>query len=472
MTQVRPDRGRVPLGVEALEGRANPATSGVPWPDPAHLTLSFVPDGTSVGGVPSTLGHALDAVAPRAVWQGEIVRAFRAWADHAGIALRVRDHGGQPLGTPGAVEGDSRFGDIRVAGRPLPPGTLATNAGFQWSGTTWSGDVVVNTSYHFAAAGRGDGYDLYSLMLNEAGNVFGVVDTRTDPASAVYYRYAGRRDGPSAGDVADIQSLYGPPAAQGDPALPGHVFTGSVAGGATAFTVQAPAGGAGKLNVIAWAADADRSAPAVEVLAGPAPGTPCPVRVLANDGGTYSVELDGVTPGATYTLRVSPHAAPGRRPAGRFTLAAGFNAQPATGGSDPLAAGTLAPADGAAVRAFAADRNQLYEFAVSATGGQVRVDVIDAGGRTVASVLSDPGRPTATAHAYLPAGSYSVRVTVVARSGRAAVGYAVGSRVASDPIGPAYTDEPPAGPARPQTPPKPPATPPKPPYGRRSPGRG
>ena len=41
-----------PLALERLEDRLTPATSGVTWPDGSHLTLSFVPDGTPVGGWP------------------------------------------------------------------------------------------------------------------------------------------------------------------------------------------------------------------------------------------------------------------------------------------------------------------------------------------------------------------------------------------------------------------------------------
>src|SRR5947199_46860 len=39
-----------PLHLESLEDRSLPATFGVPWPDPGHLTLSFVPDGTQYSG--------------------------------------------------------------------------------------------------------------------------------------------------------------------------------------------------------------------------------------------------------------------------------------------------------------------------------------------------------------------------------------------------------------------------------------
>src|SRR5262249_35114136 len=52
-------------------------------------------------------------------------------------------------------------------------------------------------------------YDLYTATLNEAGNVLGVLDSHTDPSSAVYYMYTGVKTGLTSGDVADIQSQYG-----------------------------------------------------------------------------------------------------------------------------------------------------------------------------------------------------------------------------------------------------------------------
>src|SRR5262245_10367216 len=58
--------------LEALEDRCVPATFGIPWSDAAHLTLSFAPDGTTLGPEQSTLFSTLDAAMPRAVWQREI----------------------------------------------------------------------------------------------------------------------------------------------------------------------------------------------------------------------------------------------------------------------------------------------------------------------------------------------------------------------------------------------------------------
>ena len=199
------------LGMLCLEDRCMPSTTGVVWPDGAHLRLSFVPDGTQVGSLQSNLFSTFNAIAPTATWESEILRAFQTWASNANLNVGVVADSGAPMGTAGAVQGDPRFGDIRIAAVPLDMSTISTNTAFQWSGSTWSGDVMLNTNYLFSAAqGQvSNKYDLYTCMLNEAGNVFGVTDNRTDTASGVYYQYTTAKTGIDSNDVTDIKSLYG-----------------------------------------------------------------------------------------------------------------------------------------------------------------------------------------------------------------------------------------------------------------------
>jgi hypothetical protein len=228
-----------PLSLLRLEDRCTPANSGVTWADGQHLTLSFVPDGAQIGAASSSLFSTLNAIAPTAVWQREIVRAFQAWAVNANINIGVVSDGGQALGTVGEVQGDDRFGDIRIAAMPLPTNTLITNTPFQWSGTTWSGDVVINTAVAFRIGGASGGIDLFSAMLNEAGNVLGVVDSRTDHSSAVYYQYTGVRSGLNSADIADIVALYGARAPDGFDAVHSNdsLLNASNLGGALAQPV-------------------------------------------------------------------------------------------------------------------------------------------------------------------------------------------------------------------------------------------
>jgi Matrixin len=196
------------LSIEQLEDRLTPSAWGQPWPDPGHLTLSFAPDGTAAGGSPSNLFSLLNATAPTAAWETTVLRAFQTWAVNSNVNIGLVNDGGEALGSTGAVQGDPRFGDIRIAARPLAPTAISTGSPFSWSGTTWSGDVLLNNQDNFGINGQGQ-YDLYTIALHEAGHVFGIADTTTNAQSVMYDVYTGPRTGLSSQDIADIQALYG-----------------------------------------------------------------------------------------------------------------------------------------------------------------------------------------------------------------------------------------------------------------------
>jgi Matrixin len=200
-----------PLTLEHLEDRTVPAIWGVPWPNPGHLTLSFVPDGTTAGLGSSNLFQTLNAIAPTSTWEHVILRAFQTWAVNANINISVVPDGGEALGTPGAIQGDSRFGDIRIAADPTTPtnsSDVADSQPFSWTGTTWSGDVVLSTRYQFGVGGAGGPYDLFATMIHEAGHVFGFDENPADPQSVMYPTYEGLQQ-LDAGDIAGLQHLYG-----------------------------------------------------------------------------------------------------------------------------------------------------------------------------------------------------------------------------------------------------------------------
>jgi hypothetical protein len=205
-----------PLGTnfEALEDRTVPATWGVPWPDPGHLTLSFVTDGTQTPLGPSQLDRVLTAAAG-GVAAGEriVLSAFQTWAAQSNINIGVVADGGQPLGTTGAVQGDARFGDIRIAAAPLSPDSVANSLPFSWSGTTLSGDVILNSNLPYGVGNSSSLYDLYSVAIHEAGHVFGFGDITAAGSTSVMNQTYSYRTGLTAGDVSALQSLYGTPQA-------------------------------------------------------------------------------------------------------------------------------------------------------------------------------------------------------------------------------------------------------------------
>ena len=192
------------LGLGRLEERAVPATFGVPWADPSRLTLSFAPDGTSVAGQSSALFQLLNAQQPTAVWQREVLQAFQTWAVQANINIGVVTDGGEPFGVAGPPQHDPRFGDIRVGAQAMAPDSLSISVpNDPLRASTWGGDVLINSNDAFGSRG----FDLTSVLLHEAGHVFGLPDS-TDPNSPLYDLYSGAQQLTS-NDIANLQALYG-----------------------------------------------------------------------------------------------------------------------------------------------------------------------------------------------------------------------------------------------------------------------
>src|SRR5439155_11951785 len=107
--------------------------------------------GTVVDGAPNVLFQSLGSGTTG--WQREILRAVETWAQYGNINVGVVPDGGQPLGTPGATQGEARFGDIRVAARPLSGNVLAITTPSGVIGGTRTGDVVLNSNKFFTVGG-------------------------------------------------------------------------------------------------------------------------------------------------------------------------------------------------------------------------------------------------------------------------------------------------------------------------------
>ncbi len=196
---------RTRLTLQPLGERITPVVWNTPWADAGNITLSFAPDGTDIGGEPSGLDDEL--AGPDEVWQGEILRAFQAWESQAGISIGLVADDGGAFGSAGPLQGDIRRGDIRIGARPLGDTELAITTPFDLHGG-WGGEIILNTDKAFNLGGAGGAYDLFTVMLQEAGHAFGLPNSES-PSSAMYTTYQGVRDEPSAGDIADIRGLYG-----------------------------------------------------------------------------------------------------------------------------------------------------------------------------------------------------------------------------------------------------------------------
>lgn len=184
-----------------LEGRDLPATFGIPWPQPAAVTVSFAPDGADVDGTPSEL-HAHLAGHP--AWQNAILRALQQWAVVADLNFGVVSDDGSALGVAGQSQSDPRFGDIRIFAVPMSNSVLAITAPPGDIGGTRAGDIILNSNLAFGA----NGHDLYTVLLQEVGHAIGIGNS-ADQASAMYEFYHGRREGLSSGDQAAAVALYG-----------------------------------------------------------------------------------------------------------------------------------------------------------------------------------------------------------------------------------------------------------------------
>jgi hypothetical protein len=193
----------VSLILEWLEDRTAPAYFGIPWQDPSHITLSFVPDGTPIGGHTSNLFRTLNAeFSSPGAWQSEIVLAFQTWAVYANISVGLVSDSGAPLGVAGPTQGVPNFGDIRIGAQNMS-GDLAIAAPPDpyFSGTL-AGDVLLNSSYTF------DSNTLFAVMLHEAGHAFGLPDN-DDPSSVMYQDMTVHHTTLAPEDIAALQALYG-----------------------------------------------------------------------------------------------------------------------------------------------------------------------------------------------------------------------------------------------------------------------
>jgi hypothetical protein len=477
------------LRVERLEDRTVPAIFGVPWPDPGHLTLSFVPDGTPYsGGGTSNLFATMDALMPRATWQGQILKAIQSWTAVAGINVSVVADSGDPLGTPGAVEGDQRFGDIRVSATTMSNDAIASGAPFSWTGTTFAGDLMFNSTCLFTTGTIGlsatlggaastSGYDLYTVAVQEAGHIFGI-DNSADPGSVMYTTYTAPHSGLSAGDVAGIQALYGTRTdfdnAGGNSPLKVYLdahtddtfaTANMIAGRSRAndgfgvalqgvisdtadvdfYKIQLPRNTTGvnqNVTVMVYAADRTGLDPLVHLYDDRL--NPVPYRVLSNESGVMSVQTSAVSGGryCYVSVEARDHSDAARN-MGTYGLAADVSNKTIVD-YNSLYSATLnnsAPTDQASLTL---QRGALMVFSLGSRTGDLtdatlNMSVYDSAGNLVFSIDSKANRAASTRTLYLAAGTYTVKYNSSGAGLTKGLTYNLQAMTLTDNIGPYST---------------------------------
>ncbi|MFI5460280.1 MAG: matrixin family metalloprotease [Isosphaerales bacterium] len=193
---------------EVLEDRLLLYSSlGDKWTYSSRITYSFMPDGTTIGGVSSALFQTLNANYPTATWEQQIEKAATLWENVTNANLALVSDGGQAVGSSGNQQDDSRFGDIRIGAIPLASGVLAmTFLPPPANGGTDAGDIVLNSNVNWQI---NSSYDLMTVVAHEFGHALGLGDESTDSSAEMYGSYNAIKQALDSDDIAGIQSIYG-----------------------------------------------------------------------------------------------------------------------------------------------------------------------------------------------------------------------------------------------------------------------
>ncbi len=294
------------------------SATGNAWMNPEIITISFVPDGTNLGGVTSNLQATFNKNPNLdGKWQNVILQAAQTWAQKTNINFVVVPDDGVATGGGNNQEGDPGVGDIRIGGYSFGNSTLA------WSyyppsvnNYSLAGDINFNTAmtYNINAT-----YDLFTVAAHEFGHALGLGESSSSGANIEYPTYNGQKTALAPDDIAGIQSIY----SAGLPRSP-DVYLGANSSYATAanldslintssltalaynldiatagqteyFSVDVPTGTSGSFEVTAQSLGLSLLSPEITVYAA-TQGVPVG---SANGSGQYGANLTVTVPGAT-----------------------------------------------------------------------------------------------------------------------------------------------------------------------------
>src|SRR5262249_25088807 len=175
-----------------------------------------------VGNQTSNMIAQLGGPSAAPVWEKEVLAAFATWSRYANFNIGVVADSGLPLGSSGAIQGDARFGDIRIAGSAMASDVIAVASPFDLRAGTWSGDIEFNTSL----LANNPNLNLYQVALHEVGHALGL-DESTNPHSPMFEDYLDRSPMIQPEDIEHIQALYGPRPQEAGPAINDSIATAS-----------------------------------------------------------------------------------------------------------------------------------------------------------------------------------------------------------------------------------------------------
>jgi hypothetical protein len=325
------------------------ATTGGAWSQPARVTFSFVPDGTSIGGPTSALYSSLNAQHPG--WQTVFQQAAAVWEAVANVNLVLVGDNGVATGVGSYVQGDPNNGDIRISATPQGTGALAfTFLPPPLNGYPEAGDIVFNSSQNWTTT---TGYDLLTVAIHEFGHALGLGHSEITTAD-MYAYYNGFKTYLTADDVAGAQAIYGPRQmtpistatvtnatnytskatalditsllnpTTGQVTLNNLDITSAYSG--NWFQVTAPASTTGSMNVVMQSIGLSELSPRVQIIDG-STGLNLGYNYQTNVYGGIANLTINVTAGHSYYIKTVPASAGGFG-AGNYALQVNFGSSP------------------------------------------------------------------------------------------------------------------------------------------------